>query len=109
MRIVPAHAARQRIIDGRVLVLQNTVNLEGDIHNFGQVDMQRLAVAAVVADAGVNATLEHAGGRAADDVDRSAFSITAEQRALRSSEHFYLLNIKQRGVEAMLASEINPI
>ena len=40
---------------------------------------------------------------------RAAFGVAAEQRALRAAQHFDPLDVEQRGVEALLAAEIDAV
>ena len=74
-----------------------------------QIEVQRAGVRTVVAEAGRGAAAELAGGGLEHHAQRTAFGVAAEQRALRTLEHFDALDIEQRGVKAMLAAEVDAV
>ncbi len=107
--VVPPGLARERVLGGRVLVLDQAVGLDRDVGELGEVDVELAVVLAVVAHAGAHPALELAGRRLGDDAHRTAFGVAPEQRALRPAQHLDPLDVEQRGVEALLAAEIDAV
>jgi hypothetical protein len=50
-----------------------------------------------------------AAGLLRHDVDRAAFGVAAEQRALRAFEHFDVLDVIKRGAQALGAAEVDAV
>src|SRR5258708_39964516 len=71
--------------------------------------MQPALIRAKIADTARNAAIEHARRRSGDDADRASFGVAAEQRPLRSPQHFDAFDIQQRGIETLLAAKIDAI
>nr|ART40412.1 K711 [uncultured bacterium] len=106
---VPADRPGQRILDGRVLVLDHAVDLDREVVEGGEVQMDLAVILAIIADAAGHATAKFAGRRLGDDAQRAAFGVAAEQSALRSAQHLDALHIEQRRVQALLAAQIDAV
>ena len=106
---IPAALGGQRIDDGRILVLDDGVQLDRDIGDLRKIDMDLPGIAAVIADPRRCAKAEFAGRLAGDDAQGAAFGIAAEKRALRPAQHLDPLNVEQGGVEALRTAEIDAV
>ena len=107
--IVPAGRARQGIPGGRILMLDDAVELDPEIVEFRQVQVDFGAVAAVIADAAADPAAEFAGRPGGDDVERAALGVAPEQSSLRPSQNLHPRDVEQGRVETVLAAEIDAI
>ena len=103
--IVPAGRSGQRILHGRILMLVHTIDLDRDVVEGRQVEMHVGIAAAEIAHAAVNMSAKDAGRCLGDERQRAAFGVAAEQRALRTLQHFDPLDVEQSGVQALRLTE----
>ena len=107
--VVPAKLPSERVLHRRILMVVDRVDLDRDVGDGGKVDVKRALALAVIADPDRAAHPEHAARRTRNDADRAAFGVAAEQRALRSAQHFDPVDVEQGGVEALLTAEIDAV
>jgi hypothetical protein len=107
--LVPAGLAACRVGHGRILVLDQRVDLHRDVVEFLEVLMDFAGVGTEIAGAGRDPGAHHAGRGLGDDAQRAAFGIASEQRALRPAQNFDALEVEQGGIEALLAAKIDAI
>ena len=107
--LVPSSLTGERVLGGRVLMLDDAVELERQAGDLVEVLVDLGVIRAVIADAGDDAATEDARGGFRDDGESAALGVAAEQRALRSAQHFDALNVEQRSVEALRAAHVDAV
>ena len=107
--IAPAGLARHRVLRGRALILLHCVNFDGEVVELRQIDVRSAIISAKIAEAGFDAAAELAARCLGDDREGAAFRVAAEQRALRTLQHFDALGIEQRSVQTVLTAEIDAV
>ena len=90
-------------------MLEHAVDLDREIGDRRQVDVRFRVIGAVIAVASARPAAELAGRGLGDDRQRAAFGVAAEQRALRALQDLDPLDVEERGVEAVLAAEVDAV
>src|SRR5262249_26104284 len=90
-------------------MVNHSVELDGDVGVGREVEMYTAVVRAKVSDPTGNTGGELARGRSGDDADRTAFGVAAEQRPLRSPQHFDALDVQERHIETLLTAKVNAV
>lgn len=101
--------ARHRIVGGAAALGDERVQLDADIGEAGQVEMGFDLIAVIVHDAHGLAEVKIAARLPADDAERAAGRIAAEQRALRPLQHLDPFDVEQGRAQTLRAAEIDAV
>ncbi len=90
-------------------MLDHTIKFDAQAMPFRQVEMRVSIIAAEISDPSGSAKPKHAAWPFGDDRQRATLGIAAEQRSLRAFQNLDPFDVEQRGVETVLATQINTI
>ncbi len=101
--------ARHRIVGGAAALGDQRVQLDAEIGEAGQVEMGFDLVAVIVHDAHGLAEVKLAARLPADDAERAAGLVAAEQRALRPLQHLDPFDVEQSRAQPLRPAEIDAV
>ena len=106
---VEVRFARQRIFDEAVAPGDDPVDLHADVVEARQVEMHHAVVAAIVADACRCIQPGFAAWTHRGDAHGAALGIAAEQRALRTFQHFDIGDFEECCTQCLRAPEVDAV